>query len=164
MFSVFSVSLWYIRPQPVHDPASSRGKKCLPCKDGHRFRRVPQGPLCLAIVVVPGLIVFAMHPRDPLNRAVSAMFDSRADKSYVHMLQTLVPIGLRGLFLAALFGAIQSTVNSVLNSTSTVFTLDIYQRWINPEAGDKRLVRVGVISSMVILTILDYSGWIYQSP
>jgi len=67
------------------------------------------------------------------------------------MLQTLIPVGLRGLFLAALFGAVQSTVNSVLNSTATVFTLDIYKRLLRPDAGEKHLVRVGMISSAVIL-------------
>ena len=62
---------------------------------------------------------------------------SEADQGYIHMLQTLIPVGLRGLFLAALFGAIQSTVNSVLNSTATVFTLDIYKRLLHPAAGEK---------------------------
>lgn len=69
------------------------------------------------------------------------------------MLQTLIPVGLRGLFLAALFGAIQSTVNSVLNSTATVFTLDIYKRLFHPDVGEKLLVRVGMLSSVVILII-----------
>jgi SSS family solute:Na+ symporter len=76
-----------------------------------------------------------------------------ADKGYIHMLQTLLPIGVRGVFLAALFGAIQSTVNSVLNSTATVFTLDIYKRLFNPSAGEKHLVRIGMVSSVVILVL-----------
>jgi SSS family solute:Na+ symporter len=57
------------------------------------------------------------------------------------------------LFLAALFGAIQSTVNSVLNSTSTIITLDIYKRVFRPQASDQDLVRVGVNSSVIILAI-----------
>ena len=57
------------------------------------------------------------------------------------------------LFLAALFGAIQSTVNSVLNSTATIFTLDIYKRMIRRDAAEKQLVRMGMWSSMVILII-----------
>jgi solute:Na+ symporter, SSS family len=103
------------------------------------------------IVVVPGLILFARYPEvmqlpwDEIRPA--------ADQGYVHMLQTLVPAGLRGVFLAALFGAIQSTVNSVLNSTATVFTLDIYQRVLNPRAGQQHLVRMGMASSVVILAI-----------
>ena len=151
MFSVFSVSLWYNVLNQFMIQRVLGAKNAYHARMGIVFAGFLK-VLMPAIVVVPGLIVFAMHPEILLTEPFR---DVRlaADKSYVHMLQTLVPIGLRGLFLAALFGAIQSTVNSVLNSTSTVFTLDIYQRWINPEAGDKRLVRVGVISSMVILII-----------
>jgi SSS family solute:Na+ symporter len=74
------------------------------------------------------------------------------------LLQTLMPAGLRGLFLAGLFGAIQSTVNAVLNSTATVFTLDIYKRLLRREASDKHLVNVGVVSSIVILAVAIVLG------
>ena len=103
------------------------------------------------IVVVPGLILFAQYPE--VMQLPWSKIRPEADRGYIHMLQSLIPVGLRGLFLAALFGAIQSTVNSVLNSTATVFTMDIYQRWMNPEAGGKHLVRVGMASSVVILLI-----------
>jgi len=66
--------------------------------------------------------------------------------------------GATEYFLAALFGAIQSTVNSVLNSTATIFTLDIYQRWIHRTADDRQLVRVGVLSSIVVLLIAIVLG------
>jgi len=103
------------------------------------------------IVVLPGLILFAQYP-EVMQKPWSEI-RPEADKGYIHMLQTLIPVGLRGLFLAALFGAIQSTVNSVLNSTATVFTLDIYKRLWHPAAGEKLLVRVGMLSSVVILII-----------
>jgi SSS family solute:Na+ symporter len=103
------------------------------------------------IVVVPGLILFAANP--DVMKLPWDQIQVEADKGYVHMLQTLVPAGLRGLFLAALFGAIQSTVNSVLNSTATVFTLDIYKRQLHKDATEKRLVRVGMVSTVVILVI-----------
>jgi SSS family solute:Na+ symporter len=67
--------------------------------------------------------------------------------------ETLVPVGFTGLVLAALFGAIQSTVSAVVNSTSTVLTMDIYKRMFNQNATDKQLVRFGIISSFVILAI-----------
>ncbi len=103
------------------------------------------------IVVIPGLIFFAysgdklLLPWDDLK--------IEADQGYITMLQRLIPAGLTGLFLAALFGAIQSTVNSVLNSTATICTLDIYQRIINPEASQKRLVHLGMILSVIILLV-----------
>jgi len=104
-----------------------------------------------AIVVIPGLILFARYPE--VMQLPWAQMKPKADQGYVHMLQTLIPVGLRGLFLAALFGAIQSTVNSVLNSTATICTLDIYKRLIRPCASEKHLVHVGMWSSVVILGI-----------
>ena len=101
------------------------------------------------ITVLPGMILFAMHPEILL--APWSEVKPLADQGYVQMIQSLVPVGLRGLLLAALFGAIQSTVNSVLNSTSTIVTLDIYKRMFRPASSDRHLVRVGVISSVAIL-------------
>ena len=103
------------------------------------------------IVVLPGLILFAQFPE--VMKLPWEEIRPEADKGYIAMLQMLVPVGLRGLFLAALFGAIQSTVNSVLNSTATIFTLDIYKRLIRKDATDKHIVNMGIWSSVVILVI-----------
>ncbi len=103
------------------------------------------------IVVLPGLIFFAMRPEIML-----LPWDEirpEADKGYITMIQGLVPIGLTGLFLAALFGAVQSTVNSVINSTATVFTLDIYKRIFRPDASERHCVILGVVSSVIIMII-----------
>jgi SSS family solute:Na+ symporter len=151
IFSVFSVSIWYnVLNQFMI-------QRVLGAKDGYHARMgiVFAGFLKVllpAIVVMPGLIVFAMHPEILMIRPWEDVKPA-ADQGYVHLIQTLVPIGLRGLFLAALFGAIQSTVNSVLNSTATIFTLDIYKRWMVPSADDKHLVKAGIISSMCVLAI-----------
>jgi SSS family solute:Na+ symporter len=103
------------------------------------------------LVVIPGLIIFAMHPEILLGDWGQAQ--TAADRSYIQLIQEIMPIGIRGLFLAALFGAVQSTVNAVLNSTATIFTLDIYKERINRQATDRQVVRVGVWSSVVTLTI-----------
>jgi len=103
------------------------------------------------IVVLPGLILFAQFPE--VMMLPWEEIRPEADKGYITMLQMLVPVGLRGLFLAALFGAIQSTVNSVLNSTATIFTLDIYKRLIRKDATEKHIVNMGIWSSVVILVI-----------
>ncbi len=150
IFGVFSVSIWYnVLNQFMI-------QRVLGAKDGYHARMgiVFAGfmkVLLPAIVVVPGLILFAMHPEILLQPWDEVR--PTADKGYVQMVQALVPVGLRGLFLAALFGAIQSTVNSVLNSTATVFTLDIYKRLLRPAAADRHLVRVGVLSSAAVLAI-----------
>ena len=104
-----------------------------------------------AIVVLPGLILFAHHPE--IMKLPWDDVKPEADKGYIHLLQTLIGPGLRGLFLAALFGAIQSTVQAVLNSTSTIFTLDIYQRLLRPGSSEQHLIRVGRLSAVVILVL-----------
>ncbi len=102
------------------------------------------------ITVAPGLVLFALHPELLMIEPWSAVKPA-ADQGYVQLLQELIPAGLRGLFLVALFGAIQSTINSVLNSTATVFTLDIYKALFAPRASSERLVVVGVASSVGFL-------------
>lgn len=158
IFGIFSISIWYnVLNQFMI-------QRVLGAKNMYHARMgiVLAGYMKIflpVIVVMPGLILFAQFPE-----VINIPWDQvkpEADKGYVTMLQMLIPIGLRGLFLAALFGAIQSTVNSVLNSTATVFTLDIYQRWINKTASQKHLVRMGMWSSTFILVLsIVLSGFI----
>ncbi len=153
---IFSVSIWYnVLNQFMI-------QRVLGAKDSYHARMgiVFAGGIKVIlplVTVVPGLILFALHPEILMIEPWTDV-KPEADKGYVQMLQSLVPVGLRGLLLAALFGAIQSTVNSVLNSTSTIFTLDIYKRLLNPGANDRHLVRVGVISSTVVLLIAIVLG------
>jgi len=73
---------------------------------------------------------------------------------------------MRGLLLAALFGAIQSTIDSVLNSTSTIITLDIHHKFINPAASEETLVKMGKWISAAVLVlamaIAPFIGWLGQ--
>ncbi|MFQ5809900.1 MAG: Na+/glucose cotransporter, partial [Armatimonadota bacterium] len=96
------------------------------------------------LIVVPGLIYFA---RDP------SLDQHGADRGYPALLMSLVPMGLRGLLLAALFGAIQSTVDSVLNSTSTIITLDIYKRWFRQDLSERRSVAMGRLAGTAVLAV-----------
>ena len=113
------------------------------------------------IIVIPGLILFALHPEVlllPWND-----IPKEADQTFVNLVQTLVPIGLRGLVLAGLFGAIQSTVNSVLNSTATIVTLDIYRQLFRPHASNGHLVKVGIVTSVIVLLVaIVLAGFIGQ--
>jgi len=115
-----------------------------------------------AIVVVPGLILFA-HPDSAnlLRMPLEQLQAGGADRGYMQLLRLALPVGIRGLFLASLIGAIQSTVNSVLNSTATVVTLDIYKRHLNDQASEKQLVRIGKWSTVIILMIsILLAGWV----
>lgn len=150
LMGIFSVSIWYnVLNQFMI-------QRVLGARDSYHARMgiVLAGFMKLIlpiIVVIPGLILFAMKPEILLQPWPDVR--PSADQGYVEMVQSLVPVGLRGLFLAALFGAIQSTVNSVLNSTATVFTMDVYKRWLRPTATDSHLVVTGIASSTVVLMI-----------
>lgn len=110
------------------------------------------------IVVIPGIAAYVMV-NDPdilaglgdgaLQNIPSA---ENADKAYPWLLQFL-PAGLKGLAFAALTAAIVSSLASMLNSTSTIFTMDIYKQYIRPNAGDKETVNTGRISAAVALLI-----------
>lgn len=110
------------------------------------------------IVVIPGIAAYVMV-NDPelLARLGDAGLknlpsEGYADRAYPWLLQFL-PTGLKGVAFAALAAAIVSSLASMLNSTSTIFTMDIYKQYINKDAGDKATVNVGRISAAVALAI-----------
>ena len=109
------------------------------------------------IVVIPGIVAFVMYTetKDP---SVTAMFEMTGgnDKAYPWLIGTFVPTGLKGLVLAALAAAIVSSLASMLNSTSTIFTMDIYKPYINRDASHKTLVGVGRITAAVALVIAGF--------
>jgi SSS family solute:Na+ symporter len=78
---------------------------------------------------------------------------TKADQAYPWLLRNFAPNGVRGLAFAALVAAVVSSLASMLNSTSTIFTLDIYKAHINKEANDKKLVLVGRIAALVALAV-----------
>ena len=110
------------------------------------------------VVVVPGLIFFALHPEILLDGTL-ADIRPRADLTYINMIRDLIPVGLKGVLLAALFGAIQSTVSAVINSTSTIVTLDIYRRFFRPQLTEAASVRLGKWTAGVTLLIAIVSAF-----
>ena len=97
------------------------------------------------IIVLPGLILFARHPEFMLGDWADA--NHRADGGFVVLVREFFPAGLRGLLLAVLICAVQSTVSSVVNATAAILTFDIYVPLINPEASEKQKVRFGIWAS-----------------
>ena len=110
------------------------------------------------IVVIPGIAAFVMVNDANImaglgDVALQNMPSSdQADKAYPWLLQFL-PSGLKGLAFAALAAAIVSSLASMLNSTSTIFTMDLYKQYIKPDASDKQTVNMGRISAAVALLI-----------
>jgi SSS family solute:Na+ symporter len=78
---------------------------------------------------------------------------ARPDQAYPMLIRELVPTGLRGFILAALAGAVISTLASVLNSASTLFTMDLYRRFFRTEAGQGELVAVGRATTVAALAL-----------
>jgi SSS family solute:Na+ symporter len=103
------------------------------------------------IIVIPGLILFALYP-EVLSLEWNAV-KPEADKGYIHLIQLLIPVGIKGVVLAVLVGAIQSTISAVLNSTSTVFTMDIYKRNFKKNASEDHYVKIGRWTSVIVLLI-----------
>ena len=98
------------------------------------------------IVVIPGIAAYVMI-KD------TAGFDTfKADNAYPWLLK-LLPPGMKGLAFAALTAAIVSSLASMLNSTSTIFTMDIYKQYIKPDATDKQTVNTGRLSACIALLI-----------
>jgi len=98
------------------------------------------GPI---IVVLPGIIAFHLF-QGTLETA---------DEAYPELVRSVLPVSLVGFFAAVLFGAILSSFNSALNSSVTLFGVDIYKEYFNREADEKQVVKAGKAFG-VLLAIL----------
>jgi SSS family solute:Na+ symporter len=96
-------------------------------------------PLALS-VTWPGMIAYALNPNL-----------EQVDSAYPFLISTLVPVGLRGILFAVLIGAIMSTIDSLINSTSSLITMDIYKGVLNKNASDKHLVSFAQILGFFLL-------------
>ncbi len=97
------------------------------------------GPLYL---VLPGIIAFYLPS---IQEKLATMGSSAIDFAYPALVSAIIPKPVLGFFAAVMFGAILSSFNSVLNSASTMFTLDLYRSSINTEASDTHCVKIGKI-------------------
>lgn len=109
------------------------------------------------IVVIPGIVAWVMFSEDlygakkAFEVAGSATLNN--DNAYPWLISSFIPVGLKGLVLAALTAAIVSSLASMLNSTSTIFTMDIYKPYLKPNAGQSLLVKVGRLTAGAALVI-----------
>lgn len=125
-------------------------QRCLAGRDERQARR---GTIFAAylkllpffIFLVPGLIATALHHQGKLDLQVN-------DEAFPTLVKALMPLGLRGLLAGGLLAALMSSLASVYNACSTLFTMDIYQK-IKPEASGKELVKVGRIATGVVVLL-----------
>ena len=116
------------------------------------------------IVVIPGIVAYVMFTAPEGTSVIPGVGEAfrtadgiNYDKAYPWLISQFVPAGLKGLVLAALSAAIVSSLASMLNSTSTIFTMDIYRAYINKDADDKTTVKVGrlaVLASLIIAVVV----------
>lgn len=99
------------------------------------------------ILVLPGIIAAHLVMQDT---TFAADVDGQADKAYGALVRFVLPAPLIGFFAAVVVGSILSTFNSVLNSSATLFSLDVYKKFINPQATTKQVVRSGQICSLLV--------------
>jgi len=102
------------------------------------------------IIVLPGIAAFALA-QDP----ASGVSVPRPDAAYPGVL-SIVPAGIRGLIFAALIAAIVSSLGSMMNSISTIFTLDVYRPLHGGEETEQRLVAVGRLASFIALAVATF--------
>jgi solute:Na+ symporter, SSS family len=91
--------------------------------------------------VFPGMIAYALNPNL-----------EKPDESYIYLVNTLAPSGVRGLLFAVLCGGTITAIEALVNAASAIFTLDIYQRKF-PQATEKKLISAGRTGSLIILTV-----------
>jgi SSS family solute:Na+ symporter len=111
---------------------------------------LPEGPLHEANAVVLGLVA-AQGGRGV--EAATALIGRKYDSSFALLIKHLVPTGLRGFILAAILGAVMSSLASMLNAASTIFTMDLYRNYVHKAASQAELVKVGRICVGVFVAV-----------
>ncbi len=93
------------------------------------------------IFVLPGVILYAINPNL-----------ENGDQAYTTIVSTWLPVGLRGIMIAVLIAALLSTIDSALNAISTIFTLDIFKKWM-PNSSHEKLLLIGRIATGVSMIV-----------
>lgn len=113
------------------------------------------------IVVIPGIIAYVMFFQPEGTAMIDGVQDAftkadggmNYDKAYPWLIGRFVPAGFKGLVVAALAAAIVSSLASMVNSTSTIFTMDIYKPYLAKKDGQDHDVKIGRISGAIALVI-----------
>ncbi len=98
------------------------------------------------LCIVPGMAAAFILNIDP---------ETESDTAFAGLTRTLLPagFGLVGIVMAGLVGGILSTIDSMMNSTATLFTFDIYRKYLRPEASEMRLIWVGRVAMMAMVCL-----------
>jgi len=97
------------------------------------------------LFLIPGVVALALKNKGELS------WDS-PDQAFAALLMNKMPAGLRGLVAAGLMAALMSSLASVFNSCSTLFTVDVYKK-LKPETSEKDLLRIGRIATAIVVVL-----------
>ena len=103
--------------------------------------------LPIFIFLIPGIIAFALSIKNPHLFSIE-----KSDSAFPMLVKTLLPTGLKGLVAGGLMAALMSSLASVFNSCSTIFTIDIYKK-LKPKESEKKLLRVGKLATTIIVVL-----------
>lgn len=103
--------------------------------------------LPILIFLIPGIIAFALSIQNPEVFAIE-----KADRAFPMLVKTLLPVGLKGLVAGGLMAALMSSLASVFNSCSTIFTIDIYKK-LKPNKSERELLTTGKIATGIIVVL-----------
>ena len=101
-------------------------------------------------LIIPFIIIF---PGIMAAQLYSEELAVTSDRAYPLLIKNLIPAGLRGFIFAAIAGAVISSLASMLNSASTIFTMDLYCRHVNKDASPRKIVTIGRIMTMLFVLI-----------
>jgi len=101
--------------------------------------------LPIFIFLIPGIIAYALAKEGVLSY-------EKADQVFPLLVKTLLPVGLKGLVAGGLMAALMSSLASVFNSCSTIFTIDIYKK-LKPNTPEKLLVNVGKVATTIVVVL-----------
>jgi SSS family solute:Na+ symporter len=110
------------------------------------------------IVVLPGIAAYVLYQSGGLQTEMLTNGEFRNDNAYSAILGFL-PTGLKGLSMAALTAAIVASLAGKANSISTIYTLDIYKKYVNKNAPDNKLVWIGRITVVIALILAIVVNW-----
>jgi len=110
------------------------------------------------LVVLPGIAAYVLYQNGALQQEMLSNGSLNQDNAYSSVVGFL-PVGLKGLSMAALTAAIVASLAGKANSISTIYSLDIYKKYINREASDTKIVTTGRIIIIVSLIIAIIINW-----
>ncbi len=107
------------------------------------------------LFIIPGMIAFALAKSGKVEGMAAVLKEGQSNQAFPLLVTQLLPMGLRGLVVGGLLAALMSSLSSVFNSCSTLFTVDIYKK-IKPNTSEQALVHVGRLATaaMVVLGLL----------